>query len=315
MTFTNFRLPTLSLGILAFCLQACDESSSSPAPVVASDPAPEIAPQSPLYVYDSATWAVRGDLLVLDYIDSTADTGARCGLVQELGNSWRSELYKLPYLALDRDSQRFVQVGDDLVTYPANDTAGWYSVSRSYRRVGTGSGLVGEWREVRHRLRDSAGWTDLNRIELAKLVDVRLEFTEKTYRWVERPLLTWADAAILRWTQRTRNDRVPSQGELYDIEISKVDEEAVRFRGLRTGEVVVMRRIRVGSQAVYTGDLEFSSSIPTHSTWVDEEFPVSCPDDAWWHRVFLEANLKLPVAPPDPPAIDSSGIVFDTLRT
>lgn len=315
MTSTNFRLPTLSLGILAFCLQACDESSSSPAPVVASDPAPEVAPETVSYVYDSATWAVRGDLLVLDYLDSTADTGTNCGLVQELDSSWRSELYKRPYLALDRDSLRFVLEGDDLVTYPATDTAGRYSVSRSYRRVGTGSGLVGQWKQVRHRLRDSTIWIDLNRIELATLVDVRLEFTEKTYRWVERPLLPWADAAILRWTQRTGNDRVPALGEIYDIEVSKVDGEAVRFRGLRTGEVVVKRRIRVGSQAVYTGDLEFSSSIPTHSTWVDEEFPVSCPDDAWWYMVFLEGNLKLPVVPPDPPAIDSSGIVFDTLRT
>ncbi len=142
-------------------------------------------------------------------------------------------------------------------------------------------------------MREMGTWSTYGRLELSDLVDSRVEITADSYRWVDRELVSWAGSQVLRWNRSTWNDTMPAESSFYDIDVTQLDPEAVQFRGRKTGEIVIRRRIRASTSFAYSGDIQFSSSDPSHPTFVVKEFLEACPDRLPWHGTFLFENFKV----------------------
>lgn len=293
---SNFLLRMMAIPMVAFGLLSCDESkstSSGPGP----DADPKVVSEPGMFAYSMARYQHNGGVLALDFGKDHVDTVRYC-ITGRTGFSEPDSLV-IDHLFLNRLDTGLVRiVGNDLTLYMEADTSGYRSVfAVHYRRIGDGTGLVGEWRADEYRVRDAGVWTTRGKVDLAEVFDTRLELTATTYRWVHRQRLSWAAAEILKWNRSTWSDEYDPDSTSYDIELTQIDSEAVQYRGRKTGEIVVRRRIRAGTRNPYSGDVQVSSSDPSHKTFVIKERAEFCPDRLLWHLQFMSGNRKLPIDP------------------
>jgi hypothetical protein len=284
---SSFPFRWTGLALSAILLNACDGEGTAPSGTDSEIP-------RPIFESVPTPYALQDGRMVLDNGIATSDTSRHCtsrripdglvvfdSLVEKVSPPTR------------HDTLLTSLEGDELTLYFVADTSGDNFVSATkYRRIGTGSGLQGEWRAVEYRLRVDGAWSSHGRIDLSEAIDSRLILTADSYRSVDRELLSWASTQILRWNRVTLLDSAQTKSFFYDIEVTQVDPETVRYRGLSTGEIVIERRIRKGKNSPYSGDVQISSSDTTHPTFVVKEVVESCPIYPEWYQHFWMNNAK-----------------------
>lgn len=284
---SSFSFRWTGFALSAILLNACDGDGTTPSPT-------EVGNTPQTFASAPTPYILQDGRMVLDNGIATSDTGRYCASRRGPdGLLVLDSLVELVSPPTRYDTLLTSLEGNELTIHFVSDTSGDSFVSSTrYRRVGTGNGLQGEWRAEEYRLRLEGTWLSHGRIDLSEAIDSRLILTADSYRSVDQELLSWASTQILRWNEVTWSDSAPTMSSFYDIEVTQVDPETVRYRGLRTGEIVIERRIRKGKSSPYSGDVQISSSDTTHPTFVVREFVESCPIYPEWYEGFRSDNYK-----------------------
>lgn len=293
------RLSLAALCLASFAFLSCDGSGST-----SPGAPPKDGSELPTFAGNLATYRISDGVLTLDWGKTVVDTLRFCQFEQALEGQPKSDsLIVEPYTYPRTESVLIRRAGDELTVYFSTDTSlGNYVFAMHFLRLGEGTGLVGEWRADEYRMRETEEWASFGKVQLAEQIDTRLEITADTYRWVHRERISWAASEVLVWNRSTWNEKQLPQTAYYDIEVTEIDPETVQSRGRKTGEVLVRKRIRAGTRYTHSGDVQVSSSDPSHKPFVIKEHPETCPVYPQWYGEFLVANAK-----PNPDTLQTLG--------
>jgi len=282
-------LPVLAVVAGSLLLSACDDAASTPTPD-ASDRSGNLG--SEWTRTESASYRIEGSMILIDHGVELHDTDRYC--VSRPSTNPPDSLVVYPMVLKRLDTLYPRLRGDTLeLWWNKNDGPEYtmFVIAVLVRLTGAG-GVEGSWRLVEYRERNQGQWYHRWRVVAATAIETRLVMDGRSYVWAQRPLVSWADYQILSWNQSGWDESLPSDSSRYDVQVAKIDDEAVKYTGKRTGESVVARRIRVSTRHIASGDVSYSSSDPTHASFVRKERIESCPDMLPWYRAFLDSNAR-----------------------
>jgi hypothetical protein len=250
----------------------------------------------------TGTYRISGDTLFI----SRFWTGYRCDDSTGLGvlDTMYDEYARLPAISgkerVDWHPSAYAVGHPDSANF---DSLGAIQNGELYVRVGGGSGLKGLWKGTNRRIfRVVAGnldsavlaphrWTEEQHEWLAAHIIEHEEFSDSTIRFSVS--FRSADMFLSLWNGTSPDaDPATADSAYYDIKLSKVDRHTLRYKGLRTGEVVTRE---VGDD----GSTRFTSTLAAHPAHVyDRKAPPDCgnlltDNPAWWSD-FLRAQARYP---------------------
>ena len=279
----NAPLSALYIGILSAVLAGCmTEGSSGGQPPAGSEEA-----------FTPIAYTVVGDAIINH---AHTETDRYCD-----GEILKSETYQTP-----ADTVRFTITGKLLTVHPSVETLSSGAVvqwTSSYTRVGSGSGLGGDWTQNDQTYQVLSGEPDSlekdGLEERAALTRRMLTYTIVTVRFADGKISAYQNGDLSRrfidnWNTSFGEDTDLPDSAIYDIDVKALDRKTVELKGLKKG-LKTGETVRIAMRV--NGDRTYTSNVPGHAEFRYTDTPTACPEVFYpnWFLEFEQANASGPL--------------------